>query len=343
MIALTMGDPAGVGPELCLRVAARDDVQQACIPLIFGDSGVLAGVAQRLALPMPDRILEWGETPAWLTTTCTSVVNISDVQGKFAVGEVSETCGAASFAYVNAAIDAALAGHVAAVSTGPINKAAWHRAGITFPGHTELFAHRSNRSRFCMLQYSEAISCAFVTMHVPYGEVPSRIRAERIEEVIQLGGQAIRQLSGRDPRMVICGLNPHAGENGLFGDIEQRVIGPASERARQAGWNLVGPLPADTAFVQDQRQRTDLFICMYHDQGLIPLKALAFDTAVNVTLGLPIIRTSVDHGTAFDIAYQGLARDDSFANAVLLAARLAAESSVSRDGGVEEACEGESI
>jgi 4-hydroxythreonine-4-phosphate dehydrogenase len=216
---------------------------------------------------------------------------------------------------------------VAAVSTAPLNKQALHAAGVNYPGHTEIFAARTNAPRSCMMQYSEEITCTFVTVHVGYREVPGLLTARRILDVIELTAEALARLRARPPELVVCGLNPHAGEHGLFGDREEeRIIVPAIEAARSKGISVEGPLPPDTAFLPAKRKATDAFVCMYHDQGHIPVKALAFDSAVNTTLGLPIIRTSVDHGTACDIAWQGKANPSSLFAAVRLALRLMAGS-----------------
>jgi 4-hydroxythreonine-4-phosphate dehydrogenase len=217
-----------------------------------------------------------------------------------------------------------MSGLVAGVATGPIHKEALHAAGIPFPGHTEIFADRTQAARSCMMLTSDAITCSLVTTHIGYRDVPGQLSIERILEVIQLTAEAMQRIRGRPARLTVCGLNPHAGEHGLFGDgEEERIIAPAVAAARQQGYDVQGPLPPDTAFLPPRRQSTDAFVCMYHDQGLIPLKALAFDTAVNITLGLPIVRTSVDHGTALDIAWTGRAQAGSLVQAVLLAARLA--------------------
>ena len=238
-------------------------------------------------------------------------------------GAFNADTGRASYALIQAAIEAALARRVAAVVTAPINKEALHAAGIRFPGHTEIFAQRTGASRWCMLQYSQQITCSFVTVHVGYAQVPELLSETRILEVIELTADALRRIRGREPRLVVCGLNPHAGEHGLFGHAEEeRWIVPAVTAVRRQGIDVEGPLPPDTAFLPEKRQTTDAFVCMYHDQGHIPLKALAFDSAVNTTLGLPIIRTSVDHGTAGDIAWQGKARPGSLFAAVDLALKL---------------------
>ena len=242
----------------------------------------------------------------------------------FRPGEVSAAAGAAAYAYIEAAIRAAQAGHVDAVSTAPIHKEAIAAAGVKFPGHTEIFTTLTGTAKSCMMLTSSAITCSFVTGHVGYRDVPALLSVDRVLDTIRLTADAVRTLRGREPRLVVCGLNPHAGEHGLFGDREEeRFIIPAVEQARSEGLTIEDPLPPDTAFLAWRRQRTDAFVCMYHDQGHIPLKALAFDEAINVTLGLPIVRTSVDHGTAFDIAWQGIASPTSLFEAVRLAARLA--------------------
>jgi 4-hydroxythreonine-4-phosphate dehydrogenase len=305
-----MGDPAGIGPELCLRLLKNERVLQACTPLIFGDLDVLQRVARRLGWPDPDP---------------THVRDHAAIRsGAFEAGKVSAECGRAAYTYVISAIDEALAGRVDAIATGPLHKEALHAASLPFPGHTEILAERTKSERVCMMLTSEAITCSLVTVHVGYREVPGLLTRERILETIDLTAQAMRQLRGREPRLLVCGLNPHAGEHGLFGEREEELlIAPAIAEAGARGIDVAGPLPPDTAFLPKYRQNTDAYVCMYHDQGLIPLKALAFEEAVNVTLGLPIVRTSVDHGTAFDIAWSGVADPGSFIKAVELAATLA--------------------
>ena len=321
-----MGDPAGVGPEICLRALAEPSLLGDCIPIVFGDAAVLRRCAQHVGLPSPQLIL--GATDGLQRFDSLSQPAVLDLQqfdaAELQIGVTSATTGRASFGYIQAAIDAALAGQVAGVTTGPINKEAIHAAGINFPGHTEMFADRTNSTRWCMMQFAPEITCTFVTVHVGYAEVPQLLTVERVLDTIELSAEAMRRIHGREPRIVVCGLNPHAGEHGLFGDREEeRIIIPAIERARAQGLSVEGPLPPDTAFLPWKRQTTDCFVCMYHDQGHIPVKALAFDSAVNTTLGLPMIRTSVDHGTACDIAWQGKANPSSLYHALRLAARLA--------------------
>jgi 4-hydroxythreonine-4-phosphate dehydrogenase len=305
-IAITMGDPAGVGPELCVRLVAETDIVSRCKPIIFGSSKILFNAAQILGLNIPDAV----------------VVRDIPFEGELVPGKVDAICGAASFDYIEQAIVEALDGNADAVVTSPINKESWNSAGIRYPGHTELFADRFDSDRFCMMMYSPAFSVAMVTTHVGYDEVPSLLTTDRIVEVMELAANAISSIENRPARLVCLGLNPHAGESGLFGNHEEeKIILPAIEIAREKGIEVEGPLPPDTGFLPSRRESTDCFVCMYHDQALIPFKALNFDTGVNVTLGLPMIRTSVDHGTAFDIAWKGIADVSSLVAAVDLAIR----------------------
>lgn len=324
-IALTMGDPAGIGPEVALKAMADERLAD-CPMVLFGDASVLDRVAKQCRLICPPAVTSLDEALARLDAgEQTLVYDLQAIRGETVVaGEVSAETGRASYRYIEAAIDAALAGHVDAVTTGPIHKEALHAAGFHYPGHTEIFAARTQSERACMMLTSAALTCSFVTTHVGYRDVPGLLSIERIFDVIELSYDAMKRTRGREPRLVICGLNPHAGEHGLFGDREEeRLIIPAVERARGLGIEIEGPLPPDTAFLAKRRAETDCFICMYHDQGHIPLKALAFDVAVNTTLGLPIIRTSVDHGTAVDIAWQGKADETSMIESVILAWKLA--------------------
>jgi 4-hydroxythreonine-4-phosphate dehydrogenase len=319
-IAVTLGDPAGIGPEICLRLLDDAALAQLCTPIVFGDTGVLRRVADTLKLPFTAPVVtELGEA-----TTAPTVLDLRCLNSAAVTpGRVDARCGDAAFRYVIAAIDAGLAGRVDAVATAPLNKEAMHAAGHKYPGHTEIFAERMQAPRSCMMLTSPELTCSFATVHVGYHEVPGLLTERRILDVIELTAEAMRRIREREPKLVVCGLNPHAGENGLFGQREEELfIKPAVDAARAKGLKIEGPLPPDTAFLARRRQKTDAFVCMYHDQGHIPLKALAFDSAINTTLGLPVIRTSVDHGTAFDIAWQGKANHNSLIEAVRLAARL---------------------
>lgn len=316
-----MGDPAGVGPEICLDLLGDEEVASYCVPIVFGDRAVLEACAEKTGKVLPTSFCIEGEIEA---VSAPSVFHIESIGlGDFEPGVVNSATGKAAYTYITKSIDLALAGSIDGVATAPINKEALSSAGITQPGHTEIFAERSGTERYCMMLTSEIITCSLVTIHVGYDEVPELLTEARILEVIELTREAMTRIRGREPKIVVCGLNPHAGEGGLFGNREEeRIILPAIESAREAGANIEGPLPPDTAFLKWRRAETDAYVCMYHDQGLIPLKALAFDEAINTTLGLPIVRTSVDHGTALDIAWQGKANHQSLIEAVRLAAKM---------------------
>jgi 4-hydroxythreonine-4-phosphate dehydrogenase len=237
--------------------------------------------------------------------------------------KVDANAGAAAFAFIKEAIRAALEGTIAGVTTAPVHKEALRLANVPYPGHTEIFGALTNTPRVCMMLTSEVLTVSMVTTHIGFSRVPSRMSVERIYDVITLTAAAMERMKKRAPRLGVCGLNPHSGEHGLFGEREEeRLIIPAIEKARSAGIQVEGPIPPDTAFVPHQRERYDAIVCQYHDQGHIPFKMLAFDKGVNVTLGLPIVRTSVDHGTAFDIAWKGVASPESLFEAVRAAIRL---------------------
>jgi 4-hydroxythreonine-4-phosphate dehydrogenase len=323
VVAVTMGDPAGVGPELCLRLLRESAVLAVCRPVIFGDADVLRRVADVLSWPFDEAWVAGRLDEAAALSSAIWHLPVAGLPEALRPGHFTAETGAASFHYIEHAIVAVKTRQVAAVTTGPINKGALHAAGIEFPGHTEIFAERTGAKKWCMMQWSEIVTCTFVTCHVGYADVPALLTKDRILEVIELTAEAMRRLGKADPRLVVCGLNPHAGEAGLFGyGEEERSVIPAIEAARARGLKIDGPLPADTCFIPARRRVTDAFVCLYHDQGHIPLKALAFDSAVNTTLGLPVIRTSVDHGTAGDIAWKGKADPGSLLAAVHLAVRL---------------------
>ncbi len=326
LLAVTMGDPAGVGPELSLRILADPSVLAMCTPLIFGDADVLARVAEQCKLPRPAEVISPERLSQSPPVAAPAVVDFKAIAAAAVQpGQVSADCGRAVYTYIEAAIAAATAGHVAAVVTNAINKESLNAAGVDFPGHTEIFAALTGAERVCMMLASEKITASFVTTHVGFVDVPGLLSRRRVLDVIELTDSALRSIKGRHPRLLVCGLNPHAGEHGLFGRREeQEVIEPAIADARAAGIDAAGPLPPDAAFLPARLADADAIICMYHDQGHIPFKMLAFDTGVNITLGLPIVRTSVDHGTAFDIAWQGAANPTSLIQAIRWAVALAA-------------------
>ncbi|MCX6622172.1 MAG: 4-hydroxythreonine-4-phosphate dehydrogenase PdxA [Acidobacteria bacterium] len=309
VIALTMGDPAGIGPELCLKMLHDPAVLAEATPVIHGSRGVLERVAAACGLPMPAEgaLVECGSIDARTVMP----------------GTVNAACGQAAFDSIRCAVERAMRGEVAGVATAPINKEALHGAGVPYPGHTEILAALTGSPRVCMMLASDVLTVSMVTTHIGLCDVPGKLTEERILDVIRLTDGAVRRLRGRAMKLGVCGLNPHAGEHGLFGrGEEEAAILPAILAARAAGIDVEGPIPPDTAFVPNRREAYGAIVCMYHDQGHIPFKMLAFDTGVNITLGLPIVRVSVDHGTAFDIAWKGIAEVTSMRQAVLYTARL---------------------
>ncbi len=326
-IGITMGDAAGIGPEICLRLLVSREESITCRPVVFGSVGLLRRVAQACQLPFSANWLaldkfEKDGVPqgnnAW-------VVDVPGLDaGAVCRGVIQASCGTAAFRYVEAAVKAVRTKKLQALVTAPLHKEALRSGGIPYAGHTEMLAALTGTESYCMMMASASINVCLVSTHVSLASVSAQLTSGRVLEVIDLAWNAMRHLGVQNPRLTVCGLNPHAGEHGLFGDEEQRVIMPAVLKARARGMIISDPVPPDTAFLREGLSRTDVFVVMYHDQGLIPFKMLAFESGVNVTLGLPLIRTSVDHGTAFDIAWQGVASESSLLEAVRLAVRLSA-------------------
>lgn len=281
-IALTVGDPAGIGPEIVEKAAADARVRAVCEPVVFAPASV----------------------------------NVR-------VGEVSADAGRAAYDTIVRAVDAAKRRDVDAIATAPVNKLAFAQAGLPWKGHTDLLAHLCGTSRVAMMFHAPELKVVLITVHVPLRVVPSLITRELVEQTIAITDEALPTFGISRPRLAIAGLNPHAGEGGVLGAEDDGVLAPAAAAARGRGIDVSGPFPADTVFGRAAKGEFDCVLACYHDQGLIPVKLLAFGHAVNVTIGLPIIRTSVDHGTAFDIAGQGVADPGSMIEAILLAARMA--------------------
>ena len=327
-LAITIGDAAGVGPEIALACAANEEIRSRCQPILIGPTPVLRMVAETLSLEMPtmmsiDALNRQISCPSGLID-CGEVPIES-----FVLGQFSDSTGRASFLAVELAIRETLAGNFDAIVTGPIQKEAWHAAGTGYLGHTELLAERTGVTEFCMMLTGKSCSTVLATIHLPLIDAIDALSIDSIARAIRLGGSAMERRNGRPPRITVLGLNPHAGENGLLSHgEEENLILPAIERIRNWSdsenreWKISGPVPPDTAFTPAMRAATDVHICMYHDQGLIPLKALSFDDAVNVTLGLPVVRTSVDHGTAMDLAWKGSASANSMLAAIKMAIDL---------------------
>ncbi len=321
-IAVTMGDPAGIGPEVVLKALSDPRVRAAARLVVFGDDAALREAARRLRLPA-----EWevalradglrADAPAQVLDVCGVPPRIL-----FAARPTREG-GAASLRAIEQAVEAARNGLVAAIATGPINKQAIAMAGSPFAGHTDLIAHLLGVEHPVMMLVGGQMRVALVTHHIRLADVPEAISTEGIVATARVVDASLRRFFGvPSPRLAVCGLNPHASDGSRFGDEELRLIEPGVVQLRHSGINARGPIPPDTCFHRAAKGEFDAVIAMYHDQGLIPLKLLAFDDAVNVTLGLPIIRTSVDHGTAYEIAGRGVASPSSMVAAILLAASM---------------------
>ena len=320
-----MGDPAGIGPEICWQALHSPRVLRACVPVLFGDAGVLRRVAGPAFAAAGLRVIAPAELGALVHPPAEPlIVDCSAIAAaRVQPGKVAAACGRAAYLYIEHAIQAALAGHLAGVVTAPIHKESLNRSGVKHPGHTEIFTALTGAARSCMMLYSDKITVSMVTTHIGYGEVPGKLSVQRVQNVIELTAEAMGWLRGRAPHIGVCGLNPHAGEHGLFGRREEeKFVRPAVLRAQKKHLHVTGPLVPDAVFTPHQRKKYDAIVTLYHDQGHIPFKMLAFDTGVNITLGLPIIRTSVDHGTAFDIAWQGVADPGSLYSAIQVAADL---------------------
>jgi 4-hydroxythreonine-4-phosphate dehydrogenase len=285
-VGITVGDPAGIGPEIARKAAGDERVRADCDPILYG--------------PHDETDL-----------------------ARFARGRVSAEAGRAAYDAIVAAVDDARAGRIEAIATAPINKEAFAAAGLPWPGHTELLAHLTGAPRVAMMFHADALRVVLATVHIPIAAVPAALTPQRLEDTIELAAAELPRFGFASPRLALAGLNPHAGEHGLMGAEEGTVLAPTVARCRDRGIDIRGPFPADTIFLRAMRGEFDAVVACYHDQGLIPVKLAAFGRAVNVTLGLPIIRTSVDHGTAFDIAGLGTADPSSLVEAVRLAARLA--------------------
>jgi 4-hydroxythreonine-4-phosphate dehydrogenase len=324
LLAITMGDPAGIGPEVILKALRSPEVFARSRPLVIGDRKTMERAAGWVG--NDDLRIEPVDDPAtgeYAPGTLPLLDLASAPPEGYEVGMVTAAAGAAAVECVFRACDLAMAGVVDAVVTAPLNKAAMHAAGHTFPGHTELLAERTGATRVSMLLIGPSLRVVHVSTHVALTEAIRRVTRKRVDEVIEIAWESCRMLGIAEPRIAVAGLNPHASEGGLFGDEEAREVIPAIEDARGRGRNVSDPQPPDTVFLRATKGHYDIVVAMYHDQGHIPMKLLAFDSGVNVSIGLPIIRTSVDHGTAFDIAGTGVAGENSMLAAIDVAIQMA--------------------
>jgi len=321
VIGITMGDPVGVGPELICQALADSAIYQYCRPMVIGDTGVLAAVQQVMGL---DQTITAIEAPAAVTYEPgrINVLNISRLNAEqISWGHPTPATSQAMIDYITTGIDKALAGDISALVTGPINKTAMKMAKSRFHGHTELIAHRTGAARYAMMMAGRRLRIVLVTIHIPLRQVPQDLSQDRVLETIKITDDSLKERFGiAKPRIAVAGLNPHAGEGDMFGTEESGCITPAVQQAVSQGILAEGPFPPDTLFCHAVDGPYDAVVCMYHDQGLIPFKMIHFSDGINTTLGLPIIRTSVDHGTAYDIAGKGIADPGSLKAAIRIAA-----------------------
>jgi 4-hydroxythreonine-4-phosphate dehydrogenase len=326
-LAITMGDPAGIGPEIIVKALASPTVWRICRPIVVGSATVMKNEIERLNFPLTMVALQGNHSPMEGKQIVKGHIPVLDPLekplGRFRTGKAARGPGAASVRCIEAAVCLAQSRCVAGIVTAPINKEAIHLAGCSHPGHTEFLADLTKTKDFGMMLIGGPLKILFVTTHLSIKKLPGALTTKGIFKAIRLAHKAMRQyFQVSRPKIGVAALNPHAGEHGLFGNEEAKVIAPAVKKAKQAGLRVSGPLPADTLFGAAVRGNYDVVVAMYHDQGLIPLKTIAFGECINLTVGLPIIRTSVDHGTAYDIAGKGKADPQSLIQAIQLAARL---------------------
>lgn len=317
-----MGDPGGIGPEVTLKALMRADVREQLDAIIIGDVEVLQKTAKRLRMAVPLKVVDAIGSPAGKDSLVVSVFQPDPNRGDFSDAGVGAENGKMSHSYIVAAAQAVLAGHCDAMCTAPISKEALFAAGFTVPGHTELLAQLCKQNAVRMMLVGGGLRVVLQTIHVALKDVPGLVTTEAIAESLDMISDFAARVGFDSPKVAVCGLNPHAGEGGHFGTEEIDMIVPAVRTAASRGMQIAGPLPADTVYHQAMQGEFDFVLAMYHDQGLIPVKTLDFHGGVNVTLGLPLVRTSPDHGTAFALAGRGVADERSMVSALKYAAGL---------------------
>jgi 4-hydroxythreonine-4-phosphate dehydrogenase len=324
-IGITMGDPAGIGPEVVLKAVAEEDIRKLCVPVIIGDAQLLAHTARTLDLQCGYDIVRRGE-PFPDQFSDPVIFHLDNIGGFIEPGIESGAAGKAAAGYIEAAVELCAAGSIEAIATAPINKRALFLGGYSFPGHTEFLAHLTGAEEYAMAFVAANLRIVLLSTHVPLSEAIRLVEKDRLVKVINLAQRELRRWGIERPRLAVAALNPHGAEGGLFGVEEASEMVPAIEACRGLDdINVQGPVSADTVFLRASRGEFDAVIACYHDQAMIPVKCLSFGEAVNVTLGLPFIRTSVDHGTAFDIAGKGIAEHSSMVAAIKLAADLSTQ------------------
>ena len=322
LIAITMGDPAGVGPEISCIALSKSEIYKICKPLIFGDINIINKASDSLNLNLQPQEIDSPENASFEYEK-PEVISLSDINSnKLIPGVPTSENGKAMLSYINKSIEFALDNRIHGIVTSPITKTALKMAGSKFHGHTELFAKATDTTDYNMMFIGKKLKVVLVTIHISLSEVPKAISIDNIFQTIQTTHSTLQnKFNIKEPELAVAGLNPHAGENSMFGNEEATIITPAINMAKKAGFNVSGPIPPDTLFYSAiKNQNYDCVVAMYHDQGLIPFKMLHFDDGINTTIGLPIIRTSCDHGTAYDIAWKGTANPKSLIAAIKSAA-----------------------
>ena len=323
IIAVTMGDAAGIGPEIVVKALARPDVPAAVRALVIGDAGRLAKAAAIAGVSLNVHRVDGPASGVFAAGTI-DCVDLGLIPDDLPFGQLSAVAGDAAYRYIERAVALAMAGSVDAICTAPLNKEALRAGGHDFPGHTELLAHLTGTREVSMMLSAPGLRVIHCTTHLGLIDAIARIDPDLVARTIGRGHEALVRAGIAAPRIAVCGINPHAGEHGLFGrGEEESKVAPGVARARAAGIDAEGPLPADTTFFRAMRGDFDLVVAMYHDQGHCPVKVLGLDAGVNITIGLPVVRTSVDHGTAFDIAGSGTADERSLVEAIRQASQLA--------------------
>jgi len=324
LLAWTLGDVAGIGPELVVKAWSKREIHSLCRPVVIGSVDILRRVVNDLGSPVRVDPISVEEIPGVITTPdvipCFDPTSIS--VGHLTLGQVHAEAGQAAHDYLVAGIDLAVAHQVDGIVTLPLHKEGLHAAGLPYPGHTEILAERTGSREYGMMLYRRGLGVLHVTLHMSLRKALDAITTPAIEEKIFLIDTMMRQLSVPNPRLAVAALNPHASDGGLFGHEEESIVLPAVEHAKEKGFDVVGPIPADTLFVRASKGEFDGVVALYHDQGHIALKLLGWREAVNITVGLPIIRTSVAHGTAYDIVGQGKADPTSLLEALRVASLL---------------------
>ncbi|MFU2075509.1 4-hydroxythreonine-4-phosphate dehydrogenase PdxA [Gallibacterium anatis] len=323
VLGITMGDAAGIGAEIIVKSLSDKHLYEIAQPIVIGDKKMMQRALDLLQSPLKINVVENLDN---LNTKYGTIdlIDLDNVPADLIYSQVDPRAGKAAYEYVEKAVQYAMENKIQAVVTAPLNKEALHAGGKMFPGHTEILAQLSGTKDYSMMLVSEKLRVIHVTTHVQLRKACDLVKKERVLTVIKLADENAKMLGFKQPRVAVAGLNPHSGENGMFGDEDRKELVPAVEAAKQLGINASGPIPPDTVFHRAANlNEFDIVVVMYHDQGHIPIKLLGFDTGVNVTVGLPFIRTSVDHGTAFPIAGKGIADSKSMTESLYLAAQMA--------------------